>query len=59
MELIIGELASLHVKRTTRNFHRYAGADHGFMNDDGDRYSEKEARDSWKKALAFMRRHCA
>ena len=39
-------------------FHRYDGADHAFTNYTGHRYDQKATKDSWDRAIAFMRRHC-
>jgi carboxymethylenebutenolidase len=49
----LGELGKPH------EFHRYQGADHGFMNTFGDAYDVAAHEDSWAKAIAFMRRHIA
>lgn len=38
-------------------FHRYEGADHGFMNKFGMAYDARAHKDSWTKGIAFMRRH--
>ena len=38
-----------------REFHRYDGTDHGFMNKESAKsYREKAAIDSWARGLAFM-----
>ncbi|MGE5540652.1 MAG: dienelactone hydrolase family protein [Gemmatimonas sp.] len=41
------------------DFHRYPGADHGFMNRFGDAYDPAAHKDSWTKAIAFMKRQIA
>ncbi len=40
-------------------FHRYDGAGHGFMNPDGRGYAEAAAKDSWTRALAFLKKELA
>jgi carboxymethylenebutenolidase len=40
-------------------FHFYEGADHAFMNRFGAAYDERAHRDSWARAVAFMRRHAS
>ena len=40
-------------------FHRYDGAGHAFMNRFAKSYREAQAKDSWVKAQAFLRRHLA
>jgi carboxymethylenebutenolidase len=40
-------------------FYRYDGAGHAFTNSREHQYAPRETEDSWAKALAFMRRHCA
>jgi dienelactone hydrolase len=35
----------------------YDGADHGFMRDGSDSYSETAAPDAWAKLLAFFGEH--
>jgi carboxymethylenebutenolidase len=38
-------------------FHLYNGADHGFMNKFGEAYDAHAHKDSWTKAMAFMKRY--
>ncbi len=35
----------------------YAGADHAFFNDTGDRYNAEAAKDAWEKTLAFLKKN--
>jgi carboxymethylenebutenolidase len=53
------EVGKLDAKLTelgkAHEFHRYQGADHGFMNKFGDSYDARAAKDSWTKGVAFMR----
>ena len=40
-------------------FHTYAGTEHGFYNETTDHHHPEAARDSWRRTLAFLRRHVA
>jgi carboxymethylenebutenolidase len=50
--------ASLSKLGKSHAFYRYEGADHGFLNPWSKRHHEMAAKDSWAKAIGFMRQHC-
>jgi dienelactone hydrolase len=39
-------------------FFRYESADHGFLNPWSKRHHAQATKDSWAKAIGFMREHC-
>jgi carboxymethylenebutenolidase len=49
------------LKRLGKNyeFHRYAGAGHGFFYHDRSAYRQEQAMDGWAKVWAFLDRHLA
>ena len=51
LDALLTELGKPHV------FHRYPEAGHGFLNPWHKNYNEAAAKDSWAKALSFLRRH--
>jgi len=48
--------AALTEAKVVHEFHRYDGTGHGFMNPSGDGYREGPARESWSRALAFLKK---
>ena len=43
--------------KKTYEYKIYAGADHAFFNDTGERYNAEAAKDAWERTLAFLKKN--
>lgn len=49
--------AAMKKYKKTYEYKIYAGADHAFFNDTGDRYNAEAAKDAWERTLAFLKKN--
>lgn len=47
--------AAMKKYKKTYEYKIYAGAEHAFFNDTGDRYNAEAAKDAWERTLAFLK----
>lgn len=49
--------AAMKKYKKTYEYKIYAGADHAFFNDTGERYNAEAAKDAWTRTLAFLKKN--